>query len=83
MTVEIRKAKISISLLQTTTGNLQPRYQGLSSPTPNGAKDPGSGWARASQKLGGDKRTTGGRCNQVAVLSFLNSLWKEKICLKI
>jgi len=30
-----------------------------------------------SQKVGGHKRTTGRRCNQVTVLSFLNSLWKE------
>ena len=37
----------------------------------------------ASKKVGGDKNTTGGRCNQVAVLCFLNALWKGKICPKI
>ena len=35
-----------------------------------------------SQKEGGDKKTAG-ESNQVAILSFFNSLWKVKICLKI
>ena len=35
--------------------------------------------SRSSQKVGGDKRTTGGSCNHAAVLSLLNSLCKEKI----
>ena len=48
-----------------------------------GRKDPGSGWSRASQKVGGDTKTAGGRSEQVAILSFLNSLWKGKICLKM
>ena len=30
----------------------------------------------APQKVGGDKKTAGGRSEQVAILSFLNSLWK-------
>ena len=47
-----------------------------------GKKDPGSGWSRASQKVGGDKKNAGGRSKQVAILSFLNSLWKGQICLK-
>ena len=46
-----------------------------------GKEDPGSGWSRASQKEGGDKKTAEGRRNQVAILSFLNSLWK--FCVKI
>ena len=48
-----------------------------------GKKDPGSGWSRASQKVGGDKKNAGGRSKQVAILSFLNSLWKGQICLKM
>ena len=48
-----------------------------------GKKDPGSGWSRGSQKVGGDKKTAGGRSEQVAILSFLNLLWKGKICLKM
>jgi len=48
-----------------------------------GKKDPGSGWSRASQKVGGDKNNAGGRGKQVAILSFLNSLWKGQICLKM
>ena len=39
-----------------------------------GKKDPGSGWSRASQKVGGDKKTAGGRSKQVAILAFLYSL---------
>ena len=34
-----------------------------------GKKDPGSGWSRASQKVGGDKKNAGGRGKQVANLS--------------
>ena len=41
-----------------------------------GKKDPGSGWSRASQKVGGDKINAGGRSKQVAILSLLNSLLK-------
>ena len=55
-------------------------------PTPGGAREErltGSGWSRASQKVGGDKNPTGWRCNQVAVFSFLNSLWMGKIYLKV
>ena len=48
-----------------------------------GKKDPGSGWSRASQKVGGDKKYAGGRSKQVAILSFLNSLLKGQICLKM
>ena len=48
-----------------------------------GKKDPGSGWSRASQKVGGDKKTAGGRSKQVAILAFPYSLWKGKICLKM
>ena len=48
-----------------------------------GKKDLGTGWSRAFQKVGGDKRKAGGRRNKVAILSFLNSLWKGKICLKV
>ena len=48
-----------------------------------GKKDPGSGWSRASQKVGGDKKTAGGRSEQVAILSLLNTLWKGKICIKM
>ena len=48
-----------------------------------GKKDPGSGWSRASQKVGGDKKTAGGRGKQVPILAFLRSLWKGKICLKM
>ena len=48
-----------------------------------GKKDPGSGWSRASQKVGGDKKNARGRRKQVAILSFLNSLLKGQICLKM
>ena len=34
-----------------------------------GKKDPGSGWSRAFQKVGGDKKTAGRRSEQVAILS--------------
>ena len=34
------------------------------------------------KKVAGDKNSTGGRCTQVAILSFLNPLWNRKICLK-
>ena len=47
-----------------------------------GKKDPGSGWLCVSQKVGGDEESMGGRCNQVAILSFLNPLWKGNICLR-
>jgi len=33
-----------------------------------GKKDPGSGWSRASQKVGGDKKNAGGRSKQVAIV---------------
>ena len=39
-----------------------------------GKKDPGSGWSRASQKVGGDKKTAGGRSEQVAILSHYENL---------
>ena len=39
-----------------------------------GKKDPGSGWSRTSLKVGGDKKTAGGRSKQVAILAFLYSL---------
>ena len=48
-----------------------------------GNKDPGSGWSRASQKVGGDKKNAVGRGKQVEILPFLNSLWKGQICLKM
>ena len=47
----------------------QPRSQGLSS--------------EGRKSVGGDRKIAGGRRNQVAILSFLYSLWKGKICLKI
>ena len=34
-----------------------------------GKKNPGSGWSRASQKVGGDKKTAGGRSEQVAIFT--------------
>ena len=56
----------------------QPRSQDISSPTPKGARE-GKPWFRlvtCLPKVRVDKSTTGGRCNQVEVLSFLSSLWK-------
>ena len=62
----------------------QPRSQGLSSSHKRewSKKDPGSGWSRASQKVGGDKKTMRGRYNQVIILSFLNPLLMGKIYVK-
>ena len=48
-----------------------------------GKKDPGAGCLCVSQKVGGDEKSIGGGCNQGAILSFLNPLWRGYIRLKI
>ena len=48
-----------------------------------GKKDPGSGWSRASQKWEVTKKMWEGEASKSRLLSFLNSLWKGQICVKI
>ena len=67
--VKMALVELTVSLVT----NLVPRVS--PSQREQGKKDPGLGWSRASQIVGGDKNIMEGRCNQVTIVSFLNSLY--------